>query len=346
MLATVVVVVIAVHLLAMPPAVAQQRVPSRVEITRYYKDATKTVIGNVRRMARPTLTSEERRAEREIVYVVVENPNINAMAVNREAGPRVEIFLALVVAADNLAYAYVSENELGAKGCFEGYFRYLLSGIDKNNTLFNAGRPLQDVEPFLRFADRRENCKRVTPQRFADSPEAMRVHPKVVEAALAFVVLHEMAHHLLCHVGADDKTIRERLPKECGAIEAENRRCAGMTGEAQKSCKLTASRRRETAADAWAFGHSMKINVNPLPGWPFLLMFAALDGSDLTDESRRSHPLGGRRLAEMLKSVEETMMTDTAYRQKFGAKGADEVVEMVRNFRAEMRRAGFEALSN
>jgi hypothetical protein len=96
-----------------------------------------------------------------------------------------------------------------------------------------------------------------------------KLHIGLIEAVVAFVLAHEMAHH----------------------IHGDTQSPATSFEDSQK---------REIAADKWASETMIRGKSAPLAGCFAFLYFAALDSDALKHEKERYHPADARRLKAII----------------------------------------------
>ena len=141
------------------------------------------------------------------------------------------------------------------------YLKYKVSLMKENTRRVQNGQPLLQEKDALEWAGwslaRRSQLD-------ADDAKQAEIQ-KVFTASLAFVLAHELGHHLLGH------GLRPPLD-------------------------LTDSRAREAAADNWACDALVRVNVGPIAGVYGFLFYLALDDDALKHEGRRTHPAEVRRI--------------------------------------------------
>lgn len=266
-------------------------------------DATKVVIGNVKESLYLHLTADERRIVRSIHFRLSPSRNVNAYAYKRDGQRIVRIDTGYLAVIDQLSLAYVVEHELGHRGCYEEFARAALRTISENTEDIRRRRSARTAleSVWTRGQDRESACHGATRREFDRHPKAGRYYAGGVEGALSFMILHEIAHHVLGHVDMS-----------------------------RDSMTLERSRGNETKADQWAFERGIGIQVNPLAGLASWVFFSALDGADLSDESRSTHPLTLRRFRRMLETV-LVRGDGEDYEATFGAPLDKDVAGMIRN---------------
>lgn len=265
----------------------------------WLRDNTKVVLKNIKQRLYPLLTSAERRVLRSIRFRLSPSWNINAYAYMSGRERVVRIDTGYLSSIDQVSLAFVVDNVLGYPGCYEDYVQYLLDGIAANSKMvMQRRRASRGVEGVWGRAQRsRSACNGVTPTEFQRDPDAGDAYAGFVEGGLSFMILHEIAHHVLGHVES-----------------------------ASGDITLSQSRTNETEADIWAFEKGLAIRVNPVAGiasWTFL---SALDGEDLTRERSSTHPLTLKRFQRMLKVVRDHGQTDE-FQKTFGERLDEDIVD-------------------
>lgn len=270
---------------------------------RWLRNSTEIVINNIRRILDSHITYAERRIARSIEFRVSRSWNVNAYAYKNGEKRLVIIDLGFISSIDQVSLAYVVDNELGYAGCYEEYVKYLLDVIAENSELVSQRKSVsRRLDGVWTKAKRRGSaCYGATEREFFYTEGAGDFYAGSVEGILSFMILHEIAHHVLGHVNKSSERMTFSLSQE-----------------------------HETAADRWAFEKGFEIRVNPIAGLASWVFLSALDGVDLTQELTSTHPLTLRRFKRMLEVVEENGDTKE-YGETFGRPLDQDALEEIRN---------------
>ena len=190
-------------------------------------------------------------------------------------------FGVLLDACDNwiLAELYAAQDP-AIYDKYEDYLRYLNQVIDHNERA--VGQPPVKPRP---FADWAGIPAPVTAALMARS-DAQQYQGELRMAAVAFVLAHELGHHMLGHVD---------LPPPRNAAE---------------------SQAREAEADGYAAQLTMRVGVPAFGALPALAFFAAAEDGSARDTDASHPPAGCRILRAMLDSVDR-MAADQHYAPLF-----------------------------
>ena len=184
-----------------------------------------------------------------------------------------------IAAADAAIDANLIAVELG-KGDPPKYFDHMLDLVKQNRNLYiqgSAQKPLPSFENFFSL-----NNSEV--QRIRAKPSVRAARDVLMTQSLAFVVAHELAHHVLGHI---DSPVTS----------------------------LEAQRERERAADAYAVKLVTSAGYNPIAVAAFMGLLSSLEGSsDTWGES--DHPRALCRQADFLVNGYSTLSKDSEY-EKF-----------------------------
>lgn len=243
---------------------------------RFLKSSAETVVENIKRRLYHQLDSNERQVVRSILFSFSPSWNFNAYAYQVNGRRMVRIDHGYLSVIDQLSLAYVVEHELGYEGCYKDFVDRLSEALEENSrSIQEHRRPSHTVNTVFALGNESgSDCYGVSPLEFQLFPEAGVYYAGGVEGSLVFIVLHEIAHHILGHVA--------------------------QTGQ---ELSLQESRQHETEADAWAFSKALDIQVSPVAGISSWIFLSMLDGEDLSRERHRTHPLNVRRFKRMLEEI-------------------------------------------
>jgi len=244
----------------------------------YYQRFTETVLDNAEAHVRPYLNNAERKTLRSItVHVPAE------WAVIAQAYPKnIVISSGMAWVLEQLALSNIADYQLGHQGCDEEYTGYLATAIANNTKrVDNRKRPHAALTLDSYAREYQGDCRGFRNQDIVESNFGEHF-ARLMEASLMFLYLHELGHHVLNHV--------EHAPPN-----------------------LEYQRDEEAAADAWAIEIGFRSNFNVLVGAPIMNLIAALGGASIEAEEKQTHPLGIRRLRDMLSQAREILISKEEY---------------------------------
>ncbi len=120
-------------------------------------------------------------------------------------------------------------------------------------------------------------CRGASPELF-QNPEVGRFFAGIMDASIAFVVLHELGHEVRGHV--DTRTDDPET-----------------------------HRKQEAEADSWAVSTAFRSGYDLRSAMPWFLLEAAIGGDTIEDERHSDHPLGGRRVLDALRQAKDILNT-------------------------------------
>jgi hypothetical protein len=270
------------------------------QATTRYRSSFQAVLQNYKNLVYPQLNLSEREIATSVIYRYRPTQDVIAQAYIDDDDQRVvEISFGFLVITESVTHGYAVSGEAEKPQCFINYLNNLGAALLKNAKARQAGNPVGLVPFFGAYArDGRQGCEDITSSDLSNK-EAFDYIPGGMNAALAFIIGHELAHHVLGHVDNDHTS-------------------------------LLASRKAETEADAWAIKQSLRIGVTPTVATPMLLMFASFSGSDLNAELESTHPLGIRRL---LHSIDKSIAHMKAEDVRRSSRANAENIKQMENWR-------------
>lgn len=277
------------------------------EAIRYYRDAYRTVANNYRAAIRSLLAPQERRLVDQISFEFVPTQDIFAQAyISTNNRHVVEVSFGFLAFMQNLTFAYAVTGEANQPACYVQYLDVAArAALDntKRRTIGQAPGPIPFFPYYVQIGG--EGCHSISSNDLYN-PEAHSFVSGGMDAVLAVLIGHEVAHHILGHVDGG------------GPIDLEE------------------SRESETAADVWAVEHAFAIRVNPSPALPIWSFFAAIGGADIGDELEATHPLGIRRWADALDQIVRRMQSPD-YAERFGESPAEWELNEISKLRDQVR---------
>jgi hypothetical protein len=250
------------------------------QLLRFYKARADILLEGLRPELRKGLSLRELEIERGVVYQTFVNNGINAYA-RKQGGRSYTVFSAGLVEVIDWLSTAMAFTTMGQKTCGEKYASYLIEGIAENTARYNdRSQALRTVgTPFYFAQSEPQLCPGLTLERFQSNHNADDVREIAISACLQLVAAHELGHHI------------DRDADSLPASPAE-------------------SRRREAAADAFAFRNLIRSGRNPMIAVPVLLLFAGIENFSLEAEDRASHPAGVRRLESMIEAAREALASE------------------------------------
>ncbi len=238
----------------------------------FYSDRIQEVAHALIADIRPGLDAHSQQVVDDIEILAPRAWETNAAARRGFGSHRVIEFNAgLLAVTDWLSLAMIAD-WAGHDGCLNEYSDYLAELINHN-----ARRSWKDKErvPVLDFAaytaNTRGHCENALSNSL-DHARQQELRDQMLDAIAATVLLHEIAHHVLDHIGGPDKNLLQQ-------------------------------RVREREADRWAVATAVNSNYELRRAVPLFLFLAATGGGTLEDEFRRGsgiHPSGLNRVRELL----------------------------------------------
>jgi hypothetical protein len=248
------------------PAQGVKAFPSQEEMFDWYQRTTLDAVSRFRRQMSPVLTSAQRAQEQEIAYEVVRSDDPSVAEAAESKGKRVirisvGFMRLLETMVEASAVSYVQNKpDLALR-----YYRYFAETINESVVRLQRGQTATPIQLFPQWigwteAERKRNWNdaRLGTQR-----------SQGVYAALAFVVSHETAHHLLGHRSYSEKSDAE-------------------------------ARADETAADSFAADILVKLELPPAAALPLIGFWSVLGNNPIEREAASTHPSDERRLFALL----------------------------------------------
>ena len=235
----------------------------------YYSQRIQAVTKVLVETVGPTLDARSRKILDDIEFQAPLSWETNAEA-RRAFGHKriVEFNAGFLAVTDWLALAMIADWS-GHSGCLREYTAYLSELAGHNSRRLNRGRDTHHVHDFYSYAsETRGNCEGALGDSIDEAYE-QELRVEILDAVIATVVLHEIGHHVLDHVGGQETNFMQR-------------------------------RFREVMADRWAFNTAVNANYELRRAVPLFLFIAATGGGTLEDEIRSSHPSGLHRVRNLL----------------------------------------------
>ncbi len=242
---------------------------SPAEELAFYSKRIDEVTQTLVEVLRPKLSERNQEILDEIEFQAPLSWDTNAEA-RRAFGNRriVEFNSGLLAVTDWLALAMIAD-WAGHPGCLKEYSTYLAELVGHNSRRASKGKGRKPVYDFYSYAaNSRGQCEGALETTLDDARE-QDLREEILNAAIAIVVLHEIAHHMLDHVNAIGVNVVQR-------------------------------RMLEIEADRWAIHTAVDVNYELRSSVPLFLFLAATGGGTLEDEIRSSHPSGLHRVRNLL----------------------------------------------
>jgi hypothetical protein len=209
------------------------------------------------------MSPDERTILQEIELRIPMDYDLTRVIAYREGGRVIEIsfgfFGTMIEASDNLTLAeYYATQDPDILNKYEAYYKYLNDAIDQNEQSIGESHP--KLQHFPEFA----GIPAETQEQIMSESEVRDVQVRLELATIAYVLAHEIGHHVLGHVDA---------PPAATAAE---------------------SRERESQADQYAFSLTTRAGFTAFGALPALAFFEAAEGKAADPDA--SHPLAGCRI--------------------------------------------------
>lgn len=242
-----------------------------VDAQSHYKEATLAGINNIRTLVRPVLSPEELEVEKAVdVEVVAEGSGINAFASKGTHGRlKTTVMVGLPEVLEFMAISYVWDDTAKFSGCGDEYSRYLMERVVENSIrVANGTGHLRPVISVSAYGHVNPGSCRGIPYQFANAQQDLRFR-KIMGASIAFLYLHELAHH---------------IHKDYDLAQASNE----------------VKRIQEESADSWAISTGAKLHWELAAALPIMVFIQGTGGTSLEDENKSDHPLGTKRFLNAL----------------------------------------------
>lgn len=265
---------------------------SETDPLEYYSQRIDSMTPKLVAAIRPTLSARDQQILDDIEFQAPLSWETNAVARRAFGNKRVVEFNAgLLAVTDWLSLAMIAD-WAGHGGCLKEYSNYLAELVGHNSRRLNRGKERKHVDDFYAYAGRtRGQCEGALEDTLdADHEQALR--EDILDAVIATVVLHEIAHHVLDHAGGYDRNFMAR-------------------------------RIHEVDADRWAIQTAVNADYELRTAVPLFLFLAATGGGTLEDDIRSSHLSGLHRVRDLL--VQTRSLLDT--RDPVGAHAMDVSIE-------------------
>ena len=223
------------------------------------------------------MDAEERTILQEIDVRIPMDYDMTRVVAYRENGRVIEIsfgfFGVLIEQCDDwILSEYYSPQDPGIYDKYEAYLKYLNDIIDRNER--SVGQDPLTPQPFAEFA----GIPAETATEIMSRSDALTYDGSLRMAAVAFVLAHEIGHHVLGHVDA---------PPADSAAE---------------------SRDRETQADRYATSLTMRAGIPAFGALPALGLFAAAEGEVADPDA--THPLAVCRILRAMMYTVDRLAED------------------------------------
>jgi len=204
------------------------------------------------------MSPEERAILHEIELRIPMDYDLTRVIAYRQDGRVIEIsfgfFGTMIDASNNWTLAeYYATQDPDIFNKYEAYYKYLNDAIDQNEQSIGENHP--KLQRFAEFA----GIPAETQAQIMSQSDVRDVQVKLEFATIAYVLAHEIGHHVLGHVDA---------PPAATAAE---------------------SRERESQADQYAFSLTMRAGFTAFGALPALAFFEAAEGKAADPDA--SHPL-------------------------------------------------------
>jgi len=243
--------------------------PDRVELVRI-KSGTRAVLNHIGRDIRIHLNISEYTTLRRIRNRIVESYSTSPFAEIRGDRRYIHFPIGLVIWAEQMAVVLQASQYTDEHGCFAAFFEESTKFLYSNTSRIKQGlKPLPASFSGAGFINHNDACRSIRHERVYNASDIERI----VEAVIAHVYLHEVAHHILGHLGSQNSNVQ--------------------------------SRRNEMAADTWAVKMAHNIDVYPILAIPILVPIIYTAGN-----KDSTHPTMSARILNMHRLMMEAIECD------------------------------------
>lgn len=247
------------------------------------------VARNYSTMIKPYLTPSEHEIVGDIRFEYSPSYVLNAVSFKEGDARKIVVSFGWMALAYDLLVAYWVSGERQQPKCFEEFIKSVATDVVENGHRKERGTPLKLVPTFGTYVQSGQSaCEGIT-MTDLNNPDVQRLTAISLESALAWVIGHEVAHHVKGHV------------------------------DSEKQPTLAESRKMEAEADAWSLERAFDIRINPSPAHPVLLFYAMTGMTDHDGEMQSTHPASIRRYANFIDGIIKKARDTGAYRKKFGS---------------------------
>lgn len=218
------------------------------------------------------------------IDVIVDERNLtNAFARRNGNNREIVIYNGIILSFDLLAELMaVAQSDADAQ-CATQYILYMYKNWYDNTMRVSQGLKPNDTLLPESFFNYNEVCDSYASRLDNPSPDAGRAYRDLMESSIYMLFLHELAHHQLGHVDTNPAS-------------------------------LEVSRANETEADGWAISRFIEFRGDPVSALPFFLHSVIVGGASLEDEQHSTHPLGARRMVDLIERTEQAYPEDDSGR--------------------------------
>lgn len=224
-------------------------------------------------------------------------------------GRRIYISSGTAMVFDATASAYVNAGELtGSNECFYEYMGNFIQTLLVNTERKKLHLPLRALVGIIEFSEYSEYCSGVNAEGVMSVyPETNSLRVKEIEAAIAFLLLHELGHIV-----------------------------NGDLSEDKSLLSLAQMRERELRADNWALQAASKAEYILFPNLAVYFV-GALQGYSMDWEENSDHPLGIRRASIIYNAAYRDLLYNPQRRRMLGGDYAA-ILESVNSLNQSMTR--------
>jgi hypothetical protein len=271
----------------------------------YMRDNFMKVAVNYRSVVLPYLNSRERAIIGDIQFEFQPINILNAAAYRQNGTRKIVMANGWLWLAHQISLAESVTEQSNARGCLVGYMLAVADTLVDNPRRDAAGLPLHSTPSFAKFleTDQAGICKGIGLEEISN-PDVLKMVAARMNCSVAWVIGHEIAHHVLGHVD------QKKVPS------------------------LAQSRQIESDADLWSVQRAFDIKLNPILADRVLLLYSMIGAADHQSELLSTHPASIRRYSKFLSAIEEKMRDKDWYRQKFGYTPPAEMLDGIERERA------------
>ena len=241
--------------------------------------STSLIMADLRPKLFADLPPEELAIYNEIKFSVsLDDRVMNAYATVKGGVRRVILTAAIGRATELNGDAFLMEQRYHMHGFLGSYMSYLCEQYQKNSLRYAEGLPPLKISTPYDFAHWSEKAI----GEFSSDTDIKKARNTVLLGAFAFLLAHEVGHHVKGHID-------------------------------HPASDLAGRRQQESEADAWAIDLLVRKKLNPVDGMIPLLFFFYTDQHPVSTEQMSDHPADATRLVQMYEALSERLPSFKPY---------------------------------
>jgi hypothetical protein len=256
-----------------------QNHPTREQDIEDSRASTSLIVADIRPKLFGDLPPSEKQIYNQIEFSVsAEDKIMNAYASHKGGVRRVTITEAMGRATELNADAFLMEQLYHMPGFLGSYMSYVCAQYQRNYRRYAQGQSASKIAAPYEFA----HWSAKDLDEFYADDDVNKARNSALGAAFAFLLAHEVGHHVKGHVD-------------------------------HPTSDLAVRREQESEADAWAIDLLVRKKLNPVDGIIPLLFFYYTDQNPVSREQMSDHPADARRLLRMYEGLSERLPSFKPY---------------------------------